>query len=110
MNSRTNESCNLKKNVGFALYDGINTKEQTVISLKKDAFEGENMQSQYTVLKTELIFIFINTNLPLKLMNQVKMIEILIMKYKDGENQKEDLIVYLLGLILIQQTLTFLRK
>ena len=28
----------------------INTKEQTVINLIKDAFEGENMQTQYTVL------------------------------------------------------------
>ena len=28
----------------------INTKEQTVISTIKDAFEGENMQTQYTVL------------------------------------------------------------
>ena len=28
----------------------INTKEQTVINSIKDAFEGENMQSQYTVL------------------------------------------------------------
>ena len=28
----------------------INTKEQTVINSIKDAFEGENMQTQYTVL------------------------------------------------------------
>ena len=28
----------------------INTKEQTVIDSIKDAFEGENMQTQYTVL------------------------------------------------------------
>ena len=28
----------------------INTKEQTVISAIKDAFEGENMQTQYSVL------------------------------------------------------------
>ena len=30
--------------------DVINTKEQTVIDSIKDAFEGENMQTQYTVL------------------------------------------------------------
>ena len=30
--------------------DMINTKEQTVISAIKDAFEGENMQTQYSVL------------------------------------------------------------
>ena len=28
----------------------VNTKEQTVINSIKDAFEGENMQTQYTVL------------------------------------------------------------
>ena len=28
----------------------INTKEQTVISAIKDTFEGENMQTQYSVL------------------------------------------------------------
>ena len=28
----------------------INTKEQTVINSIKDAFEGENMQTQYSVL------------------------------------------------------------
>ena len=28
----------------------FNTKEQTVINSIKDAFEGENMQTQYTVV------------------------------------------------------------
>ena len=28
----------------------VNTKEQTVINLIKNAFEGENMQTKYTVL------------------------------------------------------------
>ena len=34
----------------FRIYtnDVINTKEETIISSIKDAFEGENMQSQYT--------------------------------------------------------------
>ena len=36
------------KKLGF--YDVINTKEKTVISAIKDAFEGENMQTQYSVL------------------------------------------------------------
>ena len=50
MNSRTNESCKFKRNLGFTLHDVINTKEQTVINSIKDAFEGENMQTHYTVL------------------------------------------------------------
>ena len=66
MDCRTDESCNLKRNLGFTLHDVFNTNEQTVINSIKYGFEGENMQTQYT---TRLIFIFINTNLQLKLMN-----------------------------------------
>ena len=50
MDCRTDESCNLKRNLGFRLHDVINTKEQTVINSIKDAFEGEDMQTQYTVI------------------------------------------------------------
>ena len=32
------------------MHDVINAKEQTVINSIKDAFEGENVQTQYTVL------------------------------------------------------------
>ena len=45
MDCRTDESCKFKKKLGFTLHDVINTKEQTVISAIKDAFEGENMQT-----------------------------------------------------------------
>ena len=50
MDYRTDESYNLKKDLGFRLHDVINTKEQTVIHSMKDAFEGENIQTQYSVL------------------------------------------------------------
>ena len=50
MNCRTDESCTFKRNLGFRLHDVINTKEQTVINSIKDAFEGEDMQTQYTVI------------------------------------------------------------
>ena len=50
MDCRTDESCNLKRNLGFRLHDVINTKEQTVLESIKDAFEGEDMQTQYSVL------------------------------------------------------------
>ena len=36
----------------------INTKEQTVISAIKNAFEGENIQTQYTVLNYRIDFYF----------------------------------------------------
>ena len=50
MDCRTDRSCNLKRNLGFTLQDVINTKEQTVINSIKDAFEGKDMQTQYTVI------------------------------------------------------------
>ena len=58
MDCRTDESCNLKRNLGFTLQDVINTKEQKVINSIKDAFEGEDMQTKYTVLgyRTDLYF------------------------------------------------------
>ena len=49
MDCRTDKSCSLKKNLGFKLYDVINTKEQTIINSIKDMFEGENIQTQYSV-------------------------------------------------------------
>ena len=50
MDCRTDESCNLKRNIGFKLHDVINTKEQTVINSIKDTFEGEDMQTQCSAL------------------------------------------------------------
>ena len=58
MDCRTDESCNLKQNLGFTLYDVVNTKEQTVINSIKDAFEEENMQSKYTVLNYRIDIYF----------------------------------------------------
>ena len=59
MDCRTDESWKFKKNLGFRLHNGINTKEQSVvINSIKDAFEGDNMPSQYSVLsyRTDLYF------------------------------------------------------
>ena len=50
MDRRTDESCNLKRNLGFKLHDLINTKEQTVINSIKDEFETKDIQTQYSVL------------------------------------------------------------
>ena len=86
MDCRTDKSYSLKKNVGFKLPDVINTKEQTIINSIKNAFEGENMQTQYNVLG--LIFIFMKINLQLTLMNQDMLTEILIMKWRDKKHQK----------------------
>ena len=50
MDCRTDKSCSLKKDLGFKLHDVINTKEQTIINSIKDACEGENILTQYSVL------------------------------------------------------------
>ena len=69
MDCRTDESCNLKRNLGFKLHDLINTKEQTVINSIKDEFEKEDIQLNTVFLATGLVFTFININLQLKLIN-----------------------------------------
>ena len=69
MNCRTDESCSFKINLGFRLHDVINTKEQTVINSIKDAFEGEDVQAEYTVIGDRIDLFFININLRLKLMD-----------------------------------------
>ena len=58
MDCRTDESCSLKPNLGFKLYDVINTKEQTIINSIKDTFEGENMQTQYSILRYRIDLYF----------------------------------------------------
>ena len=50
MDCRTAESCNFKRNLGFKLHDVIKTKEQAVLSSIKDAFKGEDMQTQSSIL------------------------------------------------------------
>ena len=50
MDCRTDESYTLKRNLGFNLRDVIITKEQAVLRSIKDAFEGEDMQTQYAVI------------------------------------------------------------
>ena len=50
MDRKTDESRNPKRNLEFTLHDVINTKEQTIINSIKDAFEGEDMQTQYTAI------------------------------------------------------------
>ena len=46
------------KKLGFTLHDVINTKKQAIISVIKDAFEEENMQTQYSVLSYRIDLYF----------------------------------------------------
>ena len=55
---RTDESSNLKRNLGLKLHDVINTKEQAILESIKNVFEGEDMQTQYSVLGYRLDLYF----------------------------------------------------
>ena len=48
MNRRKSESCDLKRRLGFNLYDVINTKEQTIITTVITVFEGQSMETQFS--------------------------------------------------------------
>ena len=58
MDCRTDELCNLKRNLGFRLHIVINTKEYTILKSTKDAFEGEDMQTQYSVFGNRIDLYF----------------------------------------------------
>ena len=66
MHCRTPESCKCKRNLGFKLHDVINCKEQTVLESIKDAFEGENIQTQYTVIGYRIDLYFHEYKLAIK--------------------------------------------
>ena len=50
MDCRTDKSCKFKRKLGFKLYDVINKKQQAILRAIKDAFEGENIHTEYSVL------------------------------------------------------------
>ena len=66
MDCRADESCNLKRNLGFRLHNVINTKDQTVINSIKDAFEGEKIQTQYSGLGYRIDLYFHKYKLAIK--------------------------------------------
>ena len=66
MNCRADESCSLKRNLGFNLHDVINTKEQAVLRSIKDVFQGEDMQTQYTVKRCRIHLYFYKHKLAIK--------------------------------------------
>ena len=54
----TPKSIEFRSKLGFNQYDITLTKEQSVLKSVMDAFEGENMQTRYSVLgyRTDLYF------------------------------------------------------
>ena len=66
MDCRTIESWTFKRKLGFRLHDVINTKQQTIIGSIKKVFEGENMQSEYSVLTYRVDLCFYDYKLAIK--------------------------------------------
>ena len=96
--------------VGFTLHDVINTKEQTVINSIKDAFEGENMQTQYSVLSYRIDLYFHKYKLAVEVDELGHSDRNITDEIERQRALKENLIVYLLELTLMNQILTFLEK
>ena len=86
MDCRTDESCNIKWNLGFRLHDVINTKEKTVLKSIKDVFEGEDMQTQYSVLAYIIDLYFHKHKLAIEADELEMLTEILVMKLKDKKH------------------------
>ena len=58
MDCRITATHEFRTSLGFKQYDAISTKEQPVLMEIKSSLEGENMQTQYSVLgyKIDLYF------------------------------------------------------
>ena len=83
MDCRTGESRNLKRNLEFRLHDVIDTKEQAVLKSIKDAFEGEDMQTQYSVLGYRIDIYFHKHKLAIEVDELGHAEETLVMKLKN---------------------------
>ena len=55
-----------QRNLGFKLHDVIKIKEQTVLELIKNAFEGEDMQTQDSILRYRIDLYFHKYKLAIK--------------------------------------------
>ena len=110
MDCRADESRNLKRNLRFRLHDVINTKEQAVLKSIKDVFEGEDMQTQYSVLAYIIDLYFHKHKLAIEADELEMLTEILVMKLKDKKHQKKNLIVCLLELTPMKKISTFSKK
>ena len=110
INCRADESCNLKRNIGFRLHDMINTKEQTVLKSIKDAFEGEDMQTQYSVLGYRIDLYFHKHKLAIEVDELGHADRNLSNEIERKKRWKKNLIECLLELILMKRISTFLKK
>ena len=110
LDCRTVESCNFKRNLGFTLHDVINTKEQSVKSAIKDAFKGDDMQTQYSVLSYRIDLYFHKYKLAIEVDELGHADRNVNNEIERQKTLERELNCYLLELILMKEILTFLEK
>ena len=76
----TPKTIEFRSKLGFNQYDITLTKEQSVLKSIMDAFEGENMQTQYNVLWYRIDLNFFDYKLAIEVDEKVIKIDILTMK------------------------------
>ena len=76
----TPKTIEFRSKLGFNQYDITLTKEQSVLKSIMDAFEGENMQTQYNVLGYRIDLNFFDYKLAIEVDEKVIKIDILTMK------------------------------
>ena len=72
--------------LGFSENDITLTKEQSVLKSVMDVFEGENMQTQYSVLGYKINIYFRDYRLAIEIDEKGIKTETLTMKYKDKKH------------------------
>ena len=88
----------------------INTKEQTIINSIKDTFEGENIQTQYSVLGYRIDLYFHKYKLAIEVDELGHTNRNINNEIERQKALEKELNVYLLELILMKKILTFLKK
>ena len=88
----------------------INTKEQTIINLIKDTLEGENIQTQYSVLGYMTDLYFHEYKLAIEVDELGHTNRNINNEIERKKALEKNLIVYLLELILMKKILPFLKK
>ena len=71
---------NFRATLGFKEHSIMLTKEESVLKSVMDALEGENMQTQYSVLGYKIDLYFHDYKLATEVMKKIIKIEILTMK------------------------------
>ena len=102
----TPKSIEFRSKLGFNQYDITLTKEQSVLKSVLDAFEGENMETKYSVLRHRIDLYFHDYKLPIEVDEKGHKDRNIDHKLQ-RQNALEKGRVNLLGLILMKKILIY---